>query len=217
MTPVLLLDLDNTLADRERAFLTWARDKVEKWAPHERGAVAYLIAQDDDGLRPRHEFFSALRQRFGLQHPIEALLADYRTELRDALPPVPDDVIERLHALRASGWKLAVVTNGDARVQAQKIDQLGILALLNACCISGELGIRKPDPRIFEIAAARCGESLTDAWVVGDGESDVVGAHRAGVRSIWLHRGRTWPRSDLSPDHIAGDLHAALVLLDAAR
>jgi len=43
------------------------------------------------------------------------------------------------------------------------------LALLDACCISGELSIRKPDPRIFEIAAARCGESLDDAWMIGDG------------------------------------------------
>ncbi len=146
---MLLLDLDNTLADRERAFAAWAQTKVEAWAPDERDAVAYLIEQDDDGIRPRHEFFSAVRERFGLQHPVEELVAGYRRELRDTLPAVPDDVVERLRALRAGGWKLAVVTNGAREVQAQKMEHLGVLALLDGCCISGELGIRKPDPRTW--------------------------------------------------------------------
>lgn len=216
MAGLLLLDLDNTLADREEAFLAWAQTKVDEWAPNVPGAVAYLIEQDDDGIRPRREFFSAVRQRFGLEHPVEALIAGYRRELREALPAVPGDVVERLRALRIDGWKLAVVTNGAADVQAQKMDHLGVLALLDACCISGELGLRKPDRRIFEIAAARCGASLKDAWMLGDGEADIVGAHRAGVRSVWLHRGRTWPRSDLRPDHIADGLREALVLLDTA-
>ena len=213
MAALLLLDLDNTLADREAAFSAWAHTKVEEWAPDEPGAVAYLIEQDDDGMRPRHEFFSVVRERFGVHDPIEALASSYRRELRDALPPVADDILERLRALRAAGWKLAVVTNGGADVQAGKMDHLGLLPLLDACCISGKLGIRKPDPRIFEIAAARCGESLADAWMVGDGEADIVGAHHAGVASIWLHRGRRWSRSDLRPDHISDGLGDALSLL----
>ena len=216
MAGLLLLDLDNTLADREGAFLAWARAKVQEWAANEPDAVAWLVKQDDDGIRPRREFFSAVRERFGLQQPVEALIAGFRRELRAALPAVPDDVVEHLRALRAAGGKVAVVTNGAADVQAQKIEHLGVLPLLDACCISGELGIRKPDPRIFEIAAARSGESLDDAWMVGDGEADIVGAHRAGVRSVWLHRGRTWPRPDLRPDHIADGLSEALVLLNRA-
>ncbi len=40
MAAVLLLDLDNTLADREGAFLAWAQAKAEEWTANERGAVA---------------------------------------------------------------------------------------------------------------------------------------------------------------------------------
>jgi len=40
--------------------------------------------------------------------------------------------------------------------------------------------------------------------------SDIVGARRAGIYSIWLHRGRTWPRSDVRPDRIADNLVEAL-------
>jgi len=64
-----------------------------------------------------------------------------------------------------------VVTNGEADVQADKVDRLGIAPLLDACCISGAIGVRKPDARIFEIAAARCGTPLSNAWMIGDGEA----------------------------------------------
>jgi len=117
MAALLLLDLKNTLAHREGAFLAWAPSRVQHWAPDEPGAVAYLIEQDDDGVRPRHELFSAVRERIGLQRPVEALIAEYQRELREALPAMPDDVVEHLRELRAVGWKLAVVTNGAADVQ----------------------------------------------------------------------------------------------------
>jgi phosphoglycolate phosphatase-like HAD superfamily hydrolase len=70
--------------------------------------------------------------------------------------------------------------------------------------------IRKPDPRFFALAATRCGRSLADAWMVGDGESDILGAHRASIRTMWLRRGRTWPRTDLKPDRTADSLVEAL-------
>ncbi len=98
-----------------------------------------------------------------------------------------------------------------------KLDHLGLLPLLDACCISGELGVRKPDPRICEMAATRCGQNLAEAWMVGDGEVDILGARRAGIRSIWLRRGRTWPRSDVKPNHAADSILEALALLEASQ
>ena len=211
--PLLLLDLDDTIADRAAAVVAWAGAVSQQWAPDDADAVAYLVEQDADGYRPREELFAVLAERFALCEPVEVLVADFRDALRAALPPVSEDVKQRLRALRAGGWKVAVVTNGGAESQAGKIDQLELLPLLDACCISGALGIRKPDPRIFQIAAERCGETLDGAWMVGDSEVDVVGAHRAGIGSIWLHRGRQWTREDVSPDRVADDLAGALAML----
>jgi putative hydrolase of the HAD superfamily len=213
---VLLLDLDNTLADRESAFRRWAHRKASEWAPNDAGAVAFLIAQDEDGVRSRRAFFSAARDRFALGDAVEALVADYRRALRELLPPIPQEVVERLRALRNDGWKLAVVTNGEADVQAAKIEHLDLAPLLDACCISGELGLRKPDPRIFQVALNRCGATAAEAWMVGDGEADVEGGHRARVRTIWLHRGRTWTRTDLKPDTTAANVLEAVTLVQAA-
>lgn len=215
MAAVLLLDLDNTLADREAAFLSWARFKAQQWAPNQPDAVAFVIEKDADGMCPRADFFALLAERFGLNEPVDVLVGDFRRELRAALPPLREDVKQQLGALRAAGWKIALVTNGDSDGQAGKVDQLGLSPFLDACCISGALGVRKPDPRIFQIAAAQCDATLAGAWMVGDSEDDIVGAHRAGVSNIWLHRGRTWPRGDLRPHRTAADITEALAILRA--
>ena len=61
---------------------------------------------------------------------------------------------------------------------------------------SGEVGVEKPDPRIFQIALERMGVSAADALYVGDlYEVDVVGARAAGLDVVLLdpsgeHSGR---------------------------
>ncbi len=71
MGAVLLLDLDDTLADREAAFLLWARSKAKQWAPNQPDAVAFLVEQDADGYRARDEFFASLAERFGVSDPTD--------------------------------------------------------------------------------------------------------------------------------------------------
>jgi hypothetical protein len=86
MAAVLMLDLDNTIADREAAFLTWAESKAKQWAPNQPDAVAFLVEEDADGIRARDEFFALLAERFRLSDPVEALVAEYRRELRAGAP-----------------------------------------------------------------------------------------------------------------------------------
>jgi putative hydrolase of the HAD superfamily len=103
-----------------------------------------------------------------------------------------------------------LVSNGEQEMQSGTIERAGLSGFFDACCISGALGVRKPDRRIFEIAVSRCGGSLAGAWMIGDGEPDIEGAANAGIPCIWLHRGRTWSRADVVPTHSAGSLGEAL-------
>ncbi|WP_232828681.1 HAD family hydrolase [Kribbella monticola] len=51
--------------------------------------------------------------------------------------------------------------------------------------LSEEAGVRKPDPAIFELAAARCGATLVGGWMVGDHPAyDIAGGNAAGLRTI---------------------------------
>jgi HAD superfamily hydrolase (TIGR01549 family) len=63
------------------------------------------------------------------------------------------DVEESLSALRGRGDALALVTNGPGDTQRHKLSATRIDRRFDAIVTSGEVGVAKPDPRIFEIAA----------------------------------------------------------------
>lgn len=213
---LLLLDLDNTIADRDAAFRHWMDAKLTTWAPEDDGDDRRrLLEWDADGVRPRHDFLARVRNRYGLDETVEELLAEYRRLTLEGFPPIPADVRRQIERLRGEGWSVAVVTNGEDGVQQATVEAVGLARLVDACVVSGAVGVRKPDPRIFSLAAERCHESLDGAWMVGDGEADVEGASRAGLDSVWLDRGRTWTRTDVVPSVVAPDLHSALVHVGA--
>jgi FMN phosphatase YigB (HAD superfamily) len=93
------------------------------------------------------------------------------------------------------------------------------LALLgervDACCVSGEVDIRKPDVRIFQLAAERCGATLADGgWMVGDNrEHDILGGRAAGLRTMWIGRRDAWPGGEPRADRTVPDVLAAISLL----
>ncbi|MCU1427302.1 MAG: hypothetical protein JWL83_1302 [Actinomycetia bacterium] len=114
--------------------------------------------------------------------------------------------VEGLRALDATGVQLAIVSNADgsvgARLREQEVLQVGPgLGVEVACVIdSGEVGVSKPDPRIFHIALDALGIEAHDAWYVGDMPGiDVVGARAAGLRPFVmdpyaLHDGADYER-----------------------
>jgi 2-haloalkanoic acid dehalogenase type II len=90
--------------------------------------------------------------------------------------------------------KLALVTNGASDTQRGSLRHLGIEQAFAAVAVSGELGIAKPDPAIFETALRDLGVGPDEAWHVGDGPvTDVEGAQAAGLTAVWLNRsGGRW-------------------------
>jgi putative hydrolase of the HAD superfamily len=78
--------------------------------------------------------------------------------------------------------------------------------------------VSKPNPRIFEIAARRGRMRLGGAWMVGDSpEEDIGGASALGLRSVWLHRGRSWTQPRYSPTYTADGPIAALAAVMDGR
>ncbi len=74
--------------------------------------------------------------------------------------------------------------------------------LFDGIVISEEVGVRKPDPAIFTAAVAACTlrRPAGDVWLIGDDPSDdVAGALGAGIRTVWISGGSTWPRKDVAP------------------
>jgi putative hydrolase of the HAD superfamily len=201
--PLLLVDLDDTLIDRKAAFASWVRSFARRHRLED-GAVDRLVGHDLDGRESRERFFSWVLERWRLPVTADRLLAEYDESLPGRFPPVDAEAVAALTDLRAAGWKVGVVTNGSRR-QRRKMEATGAIGLLDGWCISDEVGVRKPDPAIFALAARRCGAPLRGGWMVGDSaEADVAGGCAAGLHTAWVSHGRAWERGDLAPDLAVG-------------
>ncbi|HYK99265.1 MAG TPA: HAD family hydrolase [Candidatus Acidoferrales bacterium] len=112
---------------------------------------------------------------------------------------------------------LALLTNGAGDVQREKLSRTPFAPYFDAVVISTEVGIGKPDPRIFARALAALDAAPGDATMVGDSlQRDIAGARSAGLRTIWLDR-RLWHEKDVRPDariERLSDLRAALDALE---
>jgi putative hydrolase of the HAD superfamily len=213
--PLALFDLDNTLIQRNVGFLRWVHEfTAQRDLPP--GAVNWFVEADGDGFTPRADLLAAAIERFDLPDEAPALLAAYQERMPDVVDVRPA-VLAALDALRTDGWRVGIVTNGDADGQWAKIERVGLPAHVDGWAISGAEGVRKPDPALFALAAARCGGSLADGgWMVGDSrEADIAGGRAAGLRTIWI-RGCGPQTGGAEPDHAVDDVLPAFALITAA-
>ena len=98
--------------------------------------------------------------------------------------------VEVVKKLRALGIKTAIVTNVAAdrfAFQRNKIDALGLTPLFDVIVLSGEVGVHKPDLRVFNHATKQLGVANEDCVFVGDNaDADIVGALNAGMEAVWI-------------------------------
>jgi len=111
--------------------------------------------------------------------------------------------------------KLAMLTNGAPSLQRFKIDASGLARYFATITISGELGIGKPDPRIFHYTLEQLGVAPEKALMIGDSiDRDVRGAQKAGLRCIWLNRFAQSIPQDMPVDGIIHNLSELISILE---
>jgi putative hydrolase of the HAD superfamily len=125
-----------------------------------------------------------------------------------------DDVTAAIARIRRRIGALAVVTNGPADTQAEKLMATGLDGMVDLVVTSGELRIAKPDPRIFHVAVHRLGVRPREAWHVGDSlVSDIAGARRAELgAAVWINRTGQGERPE--PTHTVVSLTELADLVD---
>jgi putative hydrolase of the HAD superfamily len=106
------------------------------------------------------------------------------------------EALEALVLAREAGLRTAVISNSNGTVAAI-LTALGLAPHLDFIIDSSEVGVEKPDPRIFQIALDRAGLRPEEAAYVGDlYRVDVLGARAAGLRAVLMDPGGCWPPRD---------------------
>jgi putative hydrolase of the HAD superfamily len=201
----LLLDLDDTLLDYSGgADLCWEHACVTAAPAVEQARLLEALADTrrwfwSDPVRHRRERVDMLRawtriaaaalERCGGDPGLAAALAEAYAARRRAAMRLFPDALDLLQRLRARGVPLALVTNGDAGQQRDKIERYDLARFFDVIVVEGEFGAGKPDEVVYRAALDGLGVPPADAWMVGDHlEFDVAGPQRLGVQGVWLDR-----------------------------
>ena len=191
----ILFDAGNTLVWMDHPFL------VTLLAEHgiETTSEALLCAEYDAKLvldelvrsgRPANDqargkvYFAEIFRRLGVpdeRFPAVAERLWARHAERNLWSLVRDHAVGTLEELRGLGYRLAVISNADGRVEAL-LESVGLRPHFEFVIDSAVVGVEKPDPHIFRMALERMGVEPHEAAYVGDiYEIDVVGARNAGL------------------------------------
>ena len=105
-----------------------------------------------------------------------------------------DDVPDALASLK-NRYRLGIISNGNNAPQAVGLDDVFDFTVFAHDC-----GFPKPDPRIFQYALAKFGDTPRHVAHVGDSlASDVQGANQHGMLSVWLNRNAAANETGITP------------------
>jgi len=206
----IIFDLDNTLYDRDKAqnevigLLCQHFPHILKGFKRERLNEAFIesdrLATVDFEAGVSYETVRLKRTIYFLQLlGIKQDYADTVTEIyvreypRLYLPvngaiPLVKELSMRL--------PVALITNGFPDVQYTKLETIGLKVVFTHIVLSEEIGIRKPDPRIFHHTANLLQIQPFECLYVGDSyRNDVVGAKSAGMQACWFNQESETPEN----------------------
>jgi len=166
----------------------------------------------------RPAVFDAALRRQDIDDPEAGpLLAEafggFRRQLARLMPNATEVVAEL-----AREYKLGLLTNGAPAFQRDKFHSSGLHHAFDAAVISGDHGIGKPKPEIFQRLLSELEVSPEQAVMVGNSlERDIAGARNAGIRSIWIRVPGSEEPDEVEPDHEILDLSELSELLEQIK
>lgn len=98
------------------------------------------------------------------------------------------EVTETLTRLKAAGMRTAILSNGSPDMLNAAAAASGIDALLDAVLSVEDVGIYKPDPRVYQLAVDRLGVAKENICFMSSNGWDAAGAGAFGFRVVWVNR-----------------------------
>ncbi len=206
----VFFDLDHTLWDFEKnSALTFKRifakngidvsleSFLEMYVPLN---LAYWKLYREEKVTKEELRYQRLKKAFdAIEFPtnkplIDKLSEEYILHLSSFNHIFPDtkEVLEYL----MPNYRLHIITNGFEEVQHKKLQNAGIMHHFDVIVNSEMAGVKKPNPKIFELALEKTGASAEKSLMVGDSlEADIFGAQAVGFHTLHFN-----PTQDLNHD-----------------
>lgn len=190
---VILLDLDNTLIDRQGAFARWlsdllARHGVDPRSAEGQASMAEILRVDDGGRCDRKVFcrwvVASHPQIAGSEEDL------WREHLRISEFVEPAGDVREMLSRLSGRFRLRLVSNGSGSNQRRKLASAGLESCFESVWISGEQGCRKPSAELF-LRALGADPASSAAMVGDDLARDIHPARNLGLATVLVDPGCT--------------------------
>ncbi|MBR9707401.1 MAG: HAD family hydrolase, partial [Candidatus Diapherotrites archaeon] len=144
----------------------------------------HTMTRDDIRLEDR---FSDFASEYGVKHKAaNKILVKLWNRMQKKAVPYKDTVLT-LQALKEDGLKIALITNSiEVR---DMLKRMKLIKYFDEILISSEVGLIKPDPKIYELAMKRLNVKPSECIMIGDDiNRDIVPSRKLGLTSILIHR-----------------------------
>lgn len=188
----VIFDLDGTLVDNRasfaKAYRAMCRHYPNLFEAQDSETEQLLVRFYRSSFS--EESYRALCDRLAPRHlrlpPIDRLHKEWGMTYAENAVLLPH-AAETVDYLRKKGYKIGLLTNGNSERQWAKIHSCGLYPCFDHIVVSGDQPFEKPDPAIYRLSLTGLGVTADEALFVGDTvETDISGAKRAGIDSLWL-------------------------------
>lgn len=194
----ILFDIDDTLYDSTRQSTLARKNAIE--AMIEAGLDVNKKKAEETLAKVIREYgsnysnhFNKLLKKLGKkpnQRIIAAGIVAYHNTKFTYLHPF-EDTLPTLLKLRDMGYKLGVITDGKSMKQWEKLIRLGLQHFFDTVVISEEVGVEKPEKKIFAVACNKLALKPQNCVYVGNHlGKDIAGANNAGMTSVRIMKGK---------------------------
>lgn len=218
----VIFDLDDTLVDRNTAINNLFYIILEKYYKNVDTAKEDEILNkfklydkenygDGNKVKVLKPFFKDFPAETNMP---EELMIDFWSENLPKCFTPNKDILNLLDEI-SKKMKIAIITNGITQRQKEKIRNSGLNNCIETILISEEVGYRKPDKIIFDIAVDILDVRAEEVLFAGDNlELDIRGSQNAGMIAAWFNPLRENNKTDIQPDYEIDSLESILELIN---
>ena len=192
----LFFDVGSTLVDETQAYEHRIRDAIE--------GTDVTFQQFSE----KREFFA----RQNLRGVLEAIkfFGLKTTPWHHEDEVLYPDTVRVLEYLCDKGYNMGVIANQSLGTE-ERLRGWGLMKYITVVAASAELGVAKPDKRIFRYALETAGCSAENAVMIGDRlDNDIAPAKKLGMKTVWVRQGfaiyQNLEKSGCKPDYIVENL-----------